>query len=61
MSRETERLVHILLCEEIGAETVPDVTKRVLKRARQEGHCSWLRGIFPRRDSGGLSPPYGAA
>ncbi|MGD0897065.1 MAG: FecR domain-containing protein [Thermoguttaceae bacterium] len=45
MSKETERLIHILLCEEIGAEKVPDVTERVLERALQRRRRSWRRGV----------------
>ena len=40
MSSKTERLIHILLCEELGAETVPDVTEKVLKRAVSVSHDS---------------------
>jgi len=54
MSKETERLIHILLCEEIGSETVPDVTDRVLKRALQHDRHSWLRGVFVGHDQSGL-------
>ena len=36
MNGQTERLIHILLCEELGSETIPDVTERVLQRALQD-------------------------
>jgi ferric-dicitrate binding protein FerR (iron transport regulator) len=45
MSRQTERLVHILLCEEIGSETVPDVTERVLQRAWPRDRQAWKQII----------------
>jgi hypothetical protein len=41
MSSETERLIHILLCEELGAEVFPDVTERVMKRALQYRQYWW--------------------
>ena len=43
MSTETERLIHILLCEEIGSETIPDVTERVLRRAMPRSRRLGLR------------------
>ena len=45
MNADTDRLIHILLCEELGPRAIPDLSQRVVERAFPRRRRGWLRAV----------------